>query len=366
MVFERLNTTRQRTRRAMSADMVSLLEDQCTISSISGLLRDAKARIAGDGVRITAKSKEELISENLRRAVASGAVSLADVENMLLESEENGRQVVLFYELVDADARRVIGNPEIVAERLFGKGWQKKRQFPLFREKPKGDVWSDFRVEDGGWVAKLYRGDSRWQLDRKESKETENRRVRVWVRRYARDVFLFRWHANGIFEIRAPRVDGKRELREIGEIAWGAMRDIVTLAAFRQHKLTAAAAFLAHDETRLDGEVAFGPARLAAPSGGQASLTPPSSECYLHDSEEHKQTLRLFKICDELAVYWLRPSDDDDDQDRVKTIVGYQGFKNSILIPGRVGSANANYVTHRLLQIEAEQRGRGRRNGSAG
>jgi hypothetical protein len=170
-------------------------------------------------------------------------------------------------------------------------------------------------------------------------------------------VFLYRWHGDGIFEIRTPRVDGRRELVEVMGIAWGGMRTVAAKAGFEEYHLTKAISFLAHDDERLGGEIALGPARLADSSGGPASFSPRNSERYLHQSEEHKKAIKIFKLCEELAVYWLRPSDDDDEKERMKTVVGYHGFKNCVLIPARVGSANANYATNRLLQIEAEQRG---------
>ncbi|MEX0643121.1 MAG: hypothetical protein WD468_10495 [Pirellulales bacterium] len=364
MIFRRLtNGQANGHRHAMSADMISLLDDRCNARAIKHLLDQAKDAFPDKEVKVSAPKKEVLIRENLRNAVAAGAVELADVERLLLESEENGQQVVLFYEPANEDLMAILNSPEQVAATLFGgENWKEQHPFPLFREKPQGDVWSDFRLEDdSGWVAKLYRGDDRWVLDRDQSEETDTRRVKVWVKRYSRDVFLFRWHEQGILEVRTPRVDGKRELLEVVDIAWGALSPIAALNDFTPFKLTKAASKLAHDEKGLDGEIALGPARVSDSSGGSATFAPRSSDQYLLESKEHREAIKIFKLCRELSVYWLRPSEDDEEQDRVKTVIGYQSHENCVLIPARVGRSNATYVTNRLLKIEAEER---QRNGS--
>lgn len=356
MADQRPVSTEEEDEVALSPELFTLLHDQCSTAGIQQVLREAQTPENRDRVLLSAHRKIDLIRENLRKAVASGAVSIQRVHELLRQSEENGRQMVFFYEPTTTDVASLLSDCDRVCTLLFQTDDHTTAGFPKFRVKPVGEVWSDFRPEgDGGWTAKMYRGDTRWVVNEKETESTDTRRVRVWNREYKREVYTFRWRSRGIFEVRVPRPRGRSEVIESVEIAWGAISKLVSPLQFASYSLGAAAGAIVQDVGGSEGEYSVGAARVPDSFGGSAVFTPRSNEQYLHDSTELSAAVKNFKDCSELTVYWMMQSEDEDEPSRVKAVIGQYNFDNGLLIPAKVGAANANHVTDRILEIQHKE-----------
>src|ERR1700721_1070313 len=144
--------------------LLTLVNEMCTKTAIQGLLR--KAKDANSAIRVSG-SKDQVVA-NLREAIDRQAIQIPEVYSALCAGEENGSQHIFYYVPKPDFAKAECDNGELVAEKLLGKGWRGSYHFPAFHLEPEGVVWSDFRIDEAGWTAKMYAGPGRWTFVKKE------------------------------------------------------------------------------------------------------------------------------------------------------------------------------------------------------
>jgi hypothetical protein len=343
-------------KRVLTNEMVQLLNDHCTISQIQELLGEAKSE--GAKVNKTAQDKETLVSENLRTGVARGDIAIGKVFELLADCEENDAQYHFFFQ-VNPKKKAALSNFSEVGKLLLGDNWQEKMRFPAFLAKPHGEQWGDFREENGGWLAKLYRGDHRWVVDKAETKYTATRRVKVWVLQYMREVWIARWWPRpSLIEFCFPRLASRNEQNEALAAMWSAVQKVIHPSDADNFAFDKAATKIVHDESSLDGQIHLGGlARLKSPDGGATIMIPRSSEQSLLGSDDRREALKHYHNCEELGVFWVPTTATDAVAERVKTVLGSM-VKHAILFTAKNRAKTVRYVTQRLIDLEID----GRRN----
>jgi hypothetical protein len=351
-----LSKSKKPSAELLTDELAKLIISQCTADAIQQLLRSA--RDEGKEVYISAKNKEELVEENLRRAVASSAIPIGAVYELLADAEEHMPHHAFFFSPVDKVLAQAFNDFETVGTRLFGGDW-KGKGFPNYLSQPKGEVWSDFRQVsnngvEAGWVAKMYRGDSRWVIDPDQSSESANRRVRVWVRRYMRDVWLVKWHRHfQILEIRVPFLESRAELQEAKAGLFKAIRKLVTLDELDDYDLRVAATTIAHDDTCLNGLIRCPHSRLLDSHGGSTIIATRHTSEDVHSAPERLSAIKHYGRCEELVVFWQKTKAVPAVREELKTVIGVRGW-NNILFPASSTRLAVDYVTNRILELQGE------------
>lgn len=146
----------------MSYSVYSQVNEQCTSEAIKSLLRDVQERSAKAKSEINISVPKDELVQNLRIAVESRHASLNEVNKLLWDSEEVGKQHVLLLRPAPAELNTPshklinISNGEEVAASLF-EGISFEDTFPRYEFPSRGYVWADFRLSvRGGWLGKAY------------------------------------------------------------------------------------------------------------------------------------------------------------------------------------------------------------------
>jgi hypothetical protein len=347
-------------KRILDTDLSKLLKSPLvTTLQMQALLEAAQKN--GKKVNKTAKDKDTLVEENLRKAVASGDIPIEAVHALLEDSEEHDSQYHYFYSLNDNNDALRLDDLGACGKALIGKDWT-QRGFPLFLAKPQGEEWGDLRIFDAGksWVAKLYWGDQRWILNVDESKDTATRRVKVWTPEYAREVWLIRWHSRQqLLEISLPRLGSREDQKAAKEALWVHLSKLVQQNHVADFSLSHASTVIVNEPDTFKDELHLGgPARLMSEDGGSTIMCPHSKEQGLLDSPDRSAAIKHYKRCNELCMFWqpTKATDAIPANDEVKTIIGHWGVENSLLFTAKNSGKTVRHVTNRLLEIELQGR----------
>lgn len=145
----------------MSYSVYTQLNEQCTSEAIKGLLREIQERSAKAKAEIHVSGPKDELIRNLREAVDKRYATPAEINQLLWDSEEVGKQHILLLTpapegLISPSHMVNIADGSEVAVALFDDS-ALHDLFPRFEYPSRGYVWSDFRLkENGGWLGKAY------------------------------------------------------------------------------------------------------------------------------------------------------------------------------------------------------------------
>ena len=200
-------------------------------AQLEDLLRTTKAQTATDDsdkapVKITSKNKEELVNQNIREAVRGGAVNEGDLETLLQEIEESGKQRIFLYKLRSASTAPEL-EYDAVLTRLFGSN-ASSITFPIFHALPAEPEVSSFRryrssdaalkavgykpKYSEGWLLRL---DTRIQTEERLSEDNVDLPIRsvTYGPRLVDAVCVVRyWSYLGLLEVRLPQSNSRAAL----------------------------------------------------------------------------------------------------------------------------------------------------------
>jgi hypothetical protein len=321
---------------------------RCGGDAIRTLLQRAKSN--GKAVKLSADTKADLVGENLRRAVADGHVSIDAVFDMVAEWEEHRPAYHLFFS-ADCEVAEKLTDVKRVRHSLWGPNWSSETGFPRSLDEPVGEIWADFRELPDGWIAKLYRGGTRWVLDESASSTTDERKVRVWNRKYQREVWCGRYYRHTkLLDMRIPNLDNKDDLGQAQQGIWTAFAKLVTPEEVKPFSLQVAAAKLARDEKGLDGRVHVSYSRFPGSKGGAATYTGQGDQEPLHNNPEFVQACRLFNVASEIVVHWKKTEDSDLVPEKTRTVIGSRG-PNSLLFSAESTRKCVEHVIAEVVQL---------------
>lgn len=335
--------------------LIRLIGEACTNEQIRSFLRLRKE----DDSKIRVSGKSEELMHNLHEAYSRNTVSLPQLQSLLANAEENGRQHIFFYKPNHGMAKH-FQQPSDVASRLWGSNWQKKMQFPRFYLDPRQMEWADFRQETRPnvklpeWTIKLY---SSRQVDRLLNQTEEVRNGRLLItkqlsREWVRLVWVIRWRPWGLLEIRIPAVERESRktcLEELSQI-WEMLRTGIPKQHFSPWDLEAIMGKLVHAAKKPKAIHRVATA-LASHSGGggTAQFNPEEEDGDLFSSIAHKAAIASYDKYPKLDVYWIPSAHTPFDSELRCQMGVYEPF--GIRIGSKASPEAVDYVINRLRQI---------------
>lgn len=338
--------------------LLDLVKRVCTKDQIQRLLREAK-QIGEDGntIRITGKI-DTIVSQHLRDAVQLGRIDDEAIRRLIGESEESGRQHIFYFRPKDERVIQACNDAERVAFRLLGPRWREDRGFPRFYLNPMGFEWTDFRSSPsdrdshGGWTAKAYAGIFREKhVDTKE--EGPNRIVKIYERVLSREIYLVRWHAWGLLELRVPLERTSKALFASVRALWTSIESAVSSDDFEPFDLTNPCRRMLARYAEHGDDYRLGDAHLLDSEGGTARLSPRAPEDHLMNVEARRRAVELFDRCRMLVVVWLLKEERHDAGGELRTVIG-KLRSNEVVILSRTTAKAVDHVTRRLCRFEGQ------------
>jgi hypothetical protein len=330
-------------------DLFELVHRFCTIDQIKAVLRTGEGNAE---VRLSAPSKQELINRNLANAIASNAIPIERIYDLVRDAEENGNQHIFYYLI----SKKLLPNVsfDAVGTKLWRAAWPLKMKFPSFRAPQDKYVFADFRLwnptkKPSDWVLKIY---GQFQIERPTGvvqQESERKILREFEIEDKRIVLVIRFNAPNLLEIRVPTDTSKKRVAGYVSTAWDMLSPAIAEVHVLPWDLTAArgrmlksgktntSMYRARD-TRLRNEHTTYTIEANAITG-----TLFDSE---DDTETLKRTLERRGECTHVSILWLEQKDGRPSRD-VRTIIGAAQV-NEVIIPGQCSPTDVEYVTEQL------------------
>lgn len=330
--------------------LLKLVDDLCTADQVKELLRFAKERNPKD-VRITAENKSDLIERNLRAAIESAGIDRERVYDAVRDAEENGNQHI-FYFKAKSKAVRDSARLEAVGEKLWGKNWQEKKNFPTADTPDDGFDYADFRTLDKKphhWVLKVY-GQMTYERYTGNEEEEDDKLYKEFVRENLRVVLLARWNPPDLLEMRVQRDESRRRVNSWLDTLWTMLGPGLKRTDFDPWDLKKARKRMIKEEEKYADVYSFRDTRLVDPHSTWASFEPHQTDGYLFASVEAKEAihglLNAHSECTHLSVTWL-PRNDGTPSIELRTLLGDRG-PHEVVISSHCKAGDIDYVTDKL------------------
>lgn len=361
------------TRLVRESSVYDLVARLCTVEQIQDLLRRYKP-VQPKEVLISAPKKEALVRDNLREAVAAGAIPEVEVYSLLDRAEENGNQHLFYYRPRNRATARRYHQGERIADSLWGAGWRETMGFPHLQLVPQDTVWADFTIgkyekKPNDWTAKLYGHEIRYHY----TGRTEVRGDFLY-REYSieeeRTVSLVRFNRGGrgrdLLEIRVPRANSQALVKSREERVWAELEGTgggtpgrvgaISRGDFVEWDMGPARLRLLREQGQWRTLYRLGDTRLLDSASGVAQFSPYTEDENLYTVQEREEAVGAFLAhhgeCPQLAVTWLPTgaktlSDRGLFQRSVRTILGDRTSNEVIFLPN-VAPEVVDHVTDQL------------------
>lgn len=183
-----------------------------TSTAIRELLRDVKKRGKQQADEINVSGTKEEMIRNLREAVKLRYAELGEVQQLLWDVEEVGKQHVLLLRPAPeglSQPKVRLSNGTEVAVALFDDT-PIDQLFPRYEYPSSGFLWSDFRLQsNGGWLGKAYGRETYRQsqgiVSTEELDDGTIQEIRQYVWKEVRSTLIAHWRSD--VEILELRID---------------------------------------------------------------------------------------------------------------------------------------------------------------
>ena len=331
-----------------------LLANATNVDQLRELLRCAKD--AEPGEFKLSGTKESLVNQ-LQKAVVRGHILESALIDFLRDHEESGNQYIFYFVPTGVAEASVIGDHMRLGNELLGMDWEAERQFPRFLEMPEQPTWADLRSDQDGnsgiqsWTLKWYEPKTTRSLI-SSSPDGDCIVERYRVERH-RLVFVVKWHADQVLEIRLPRAisstDSKVALRRSLEHVWHMLGVSLPAEWFAPWDLKPAMRRLHSDRANNQKQYKIEATLYLDPQMGTVSFASPPDEDVYSDPMRAAalQACQVRGLCTDLCVQWLPTSGTQALKAPLDTRIGVY-FDNCLLVPGRTTGRALDYVRYRL------------------
>jgi hypothetical protein len=281
----------------MSDSIYPQISEQCTAEAIRALLRDIQSRSTSAASQIRVSGTKEELIHYLRESVERQFAKAEEVERLLRDSEEVGKQHILLLSPAPPNLSPVLNNTNIengeeVARALFGKSW--RNQFPRYEYPSHGYVWADFRVDSGGeWLGKAYGREVFRQSQGLVSTEDLGGGVLQEVRQYSlkevKSVLVAKWRPGPrVLELRIDlsNLQTEKTIDERRQELWTLLGPAFSSTEFFGMQVDGLLNSLIFDREKPENQQRYAISRveLTDPRSGLIRVIPKSSEDLDHDA----------------------------------------------------------------------------------
>ncbi|MEM6852925.1 MAG: hypothetical protein AAF593_00775 [Planctomycetota bacterium] len=353
--------------------LMELVGEHCTNGQIENVIRKKKKALAGqrngDGqlldrdYRITHPNRSALLN-HFGALVLSRNLEVAKAISLLRDSEESGRQHILFY-CCKRQHLSDYSDGTAVAERLWGSFDIEKFQ-PRFTINPSQFEWADFRNERSpnhgvqSWVLKGY---DEHEIHREVNRENlSERRYRVvYEKQNVRAVYVIRYRKyrdRCILELRIPVEAGGSvaSLRRAIDLVFENAYRGINFDHFVPLDLAKARSFFWTNEASMQNVYRIPQLRFIDSDHGRTTMTARTPYEHLSAVPDRAAAASQFSKVEEGLMYWLQRSDNstpaaaEDPIDGSLRVEVCRYMSNEIRIGSQANPKEVDYVCHQFCQ----------------
>ncbi len=267
-----------------------LLDFNGSSNAVRGLVRDIQDRSQEARTAINVGGNKEVLLRNLRLAVDKKYAEIREVQELLWNIEEVGKQHILFLQPGPdalASPNADISAREAVATSLFDDN-SIKDLFPRYEYPTNGYLWSDFRfLANGGWLGKAYGLETYRQsqglVSTEEMDDGTVQEIRQYARKKVKATLVANWRPHSkILELRIDitNLQTERTVEDRRNELWTLLKpafDKSDLIGLNIDKLLASIIF---DREKPENQQRYSISRveLTDPRSGQIRVIPNQSE----------------------------------------------------------------------------------------
>lgn len=341
--------------------LFDLIGELCTASDIYDVLKDTKYALPKERKKeiLIGGNKEDKVL-NLRRAVSENLITREQAYELLRETEENGRQHILYFVPKNVANTSEEMKAENVAKKIWGRKWKEEAGFPKFTKLAPNLMFADFReVQPANtnyrtWWLKLYAVATSKKLTKTEHKG-ETQVIETYDIVTERVVYVVRWHSFGVLEVRLPSGYSAKVREQMFELVMAKIGNAIPMDAMKPWDLKNARSRLMREWESHKDIYTLGSTEAMDGDGYRTKLTPPSAEEVLNNSKGQKEIVKVLikedATSEEIAVIWQLDANKNI-REPFKSVIGSDGT-NHVYLAASLKSREVDYVTLKLREFAA-------------
>ncbi len=328
--------------RGRLTKILDLLEEVGTRREVEQFLRDRN-------LPHSAANWEQLKERRLRKAVDDGDLSVVDLEALLAEAEEHGRQHVFLLSTSRSRAKKLVSE-RIVRKAARRLGIESLLSHPDILVRPEHPRIVQIRWDGADLVVKT--------VETREHRELVDRRVgtdRIFLEykvEHQRAVNVVRLTPNGRCDVRIERHKNRSDYEEAFDKLAALIRDLVPVGDFAPTDLNGAIEHIGAPDSGLDGKVRVTRGKFTNSLRNSIIATAGNPAANLHDDAVTSASIIGFREdgsgkCEELSFEFLQGSDGKPPSRNLRVIM--VGSPNEFMLSTRCSPADYEYALDRIL-----------------
>lgn len=293
---------------------------------------------------------DALLEKRLLPALEENRMTVGDLEALLADAEEHGRQHVFVYQTDKAYAADLLGREKL-------SKWAKKVGLDLdaldLQDLPDEQLVTSVRLETERGAPQLVikAVEKRIYYQFIGEKTDGDKLTKTWHREEQRAVNVCRLKANGMFEIRIASRKNTTKYKEDIQAFWELLDGLTGAGFFKQFSLQKAKTNLERQKLQLKSEIRFSDSILRNDNGVVLTAAAGSHQANLFDdpgaSDSFQAFIRRNGYCDQSNIWWIKQKEGAPPEKDIH--VRLAGEINEFAITASCSKADYNHVLNRIL-----------------
>jgi hypothetical protein len=334
------------------ATAIVLLKKNSSINAVSDYLKKHSV------TPYSAGSWPELVDSRLKPALDRGDLTRKDILQLLVDSEEYGRQHVFLYKCQSTETSHLLSE-SVVRQRLAALDLAALCDRPRIVEKPKGLQLVDVRHEQTGADKALIIKAVNLRKRRNLITREELNDLEILTYRWEEDraIYVLRLSQTGFTEVRIQSYKNAIDYVQDAEDFFAKCIGVIDRFKFEDISLARARLYMIKNRKTLTKIVRFGENTLRSRKGGNVNVvTSDWAKNMYEDDEELDSSVESFlskgkgkSICDTVNCTWLRSSVTGVPLSDIHTLI--KGANNEFVVVPQCERSDYEYVLAKITSF---------------
>jgi hypothetical protein len=327
------------------ATAIALLKKNSSINAVTDYLKKRSI------VPYSAGSWPELVDSRIKPALNRGDLTRKDILQLLIDSEEYGRQHVFLYTCSSTETSSLLAE-SVVRKRLAALDLEALYDRPRIVERPKGLQLVDVRHEQSGADKALIIKAVNLRRRRNLIKKEESDDLEIWTYQWEEDraIYVLKLSQTGLAEIRIQSyknaIDYVKEVEEFFAKCIG----IIDRFTFEDFSLARTRLYMIKNRKSLTSLVRFGENTLRSKKGGSLNVVTSDWAKNMYEGDEELDgSVESFlskgkgkSICDAVNCTWVKRPGNGVPLSDIHTLIW--GANNEFVVVPQCERSDYEYV----------------------
>jgi hypothetical protein len=331
--------------------LLKLLMQNTSIKIVQGYLKDK-------GLHHSAGTWDDLVKKRIMPSVDRGELSRNDLERLLSQTEEFGKQHTFLYKCSEERAKEVI-DPKNIATIAKHNNLEGLLVNPLHLESADVETMTDIRFEtlDTSSVLILKVIKTRWHTEFLRESEEDNIIRKEWRKVPERAVNVVRLHSTGLLELRIASQSNSSTYEQELLNLWEAILIFIPKDLFREISLYRLKQNLINNSLKYKSEIRYSTTKLVNDAGYSIQAAAGSMQNDLSDNKGTKESMDTFLAnngyCDNSNIWLIKDSAPNILSTDIHILIS--GLTHEFAVTRNCAKNDYDYVLKKLLLLNVSE-----------